>query len=260
MGPKISAIIHAKNEEDALPGLLRNLQGAFDEILLLDGRSTDKTREIAKRMGARVIIRRREHLLHISEESNNYYMKLARNNWIFGIDCDELITPELKRALPRLVADPRYKAYRFPRRNYVSPEVWCRRCFYPNYQLRLFDRRFITFPKEVHTDPIVDGQVKNTVYPMLHLTYTRSKARVESQHQEYQKAESEVLQNPLMFAISYVFVFVYFFFFKLGILEPPCWAYVLVRVDYYARHTHHMKSWISRLAGKMQGKNQDWNP
>ena len=162
MAPKITAIIHAKNEEDALPGLLRNLRGAFDEILLLDGKSTDRTREIARKMGAKVIIRRKEHLLHISEESNNYYVKFAKNDWIFVVDCDELLTPELKSALPRLVADPRYKACRFPRRNYVTPEVWCRRCFYPNYQLRLFDRRFIKFPKEVHTDPVVDGEVLNT--------------------------------------------------------------------------------------------------
>jgi len=254
---KITALIYAKDEEAALPGLIRNLRGAADEIILLDGGSTDATRAIAKRMGVRVIIRKKEHAEHVSEESNNYYKKFARNNWVLGIDCDELLTPELKRALPQLVSDGRYKAYRFKRRNYVAPGKWCRRCFYPNYQLRLWDGRFISFPKEVHTEASVQGDVKDTPYEMLHLVYLRGRDRAKIQHQEYSKAEPESLANPLAFALSYAAVFCHFFFFRLGILEPHCWKFLLVRVDYYARHSSHSKNYLSRLLARLPGVKKD---
>lgn len=260
MKAKVSVLIPAKNEEQALPGVIENIRDSVDEIIVLDGKSTDNTRQIARKMGARVIVRKKEFLLHINEYAYNYYKKFARNNWVFILDGDELLSKELKNALPSLIADPRYKAYKFPRRNYVSPGVWCRRCFYPNYQLRLFDRRFISFPKEVHVDATVDGKVKMTGFDMLHLTYIRSKARVVAQHKEYSIAEPEKLQNPFSFAISYALVFCYFFFFKLGITEPYCWKYALVRVDYYARHSYHMRSWLSRIVQKLTGGAKDWNP
>ena len=52
----------------------------------------------------------------------------------------------------------------------------------------------------------------------------------------------------------------YFFFFKLGFTEPYCWKYALVRVDYYARHSHHTRSWLSRILQKLTGGAKDWNP
>jgi glycosyltransferase involved in cell wall biosynthesis len=260
MKARISALIYTKNEEATLPGVIRNVGGAVDEILVLDGGSSDGTRAIAKKMGARVMLRRKDHLLRINEYTNNYYKKFARNNWIIVVDGDELLTPDLKRALPRLIADPRYRAYRFPRRNFVAPGVWCRRCFYPNYQLRLFDRRYITFPKEVHVEATVDGEVKNTAYDMLHLTYLRSKQRTAEQGKEYSIAEPEKLANPIAYAFSYMAVFCYFFFFKLAILEPACYSFVLVRTDYYARHSFHSKSWLSRIFGKLGGREKGWTP
>jgi len=254
MMAKITAIIYAKNEEKLLPGLLRNISSAVDEILVLDGKSTDATVEIAKKMGARVVTRRKQDLVRTSEYCTNYYMeKYARNYWILGLDADERLEPAALRALPKLIANPRYKAYRFRRKNYVSPNVWWKHgTYYPNYQLRLFDKRYARFRKPIHVEPEVEGQVRNLELDMVHLKYLRDGRRIMAQHNEFAGGEDEVIQNQLVFALLYMPVFCYFFFFKLGILEPGCWRdLALKRVVYYTRYPSHMKGMAARILSKV---------
>ena len=91
---KISACIIAKNEEENLPRLLNSLKGKFDEIVLVDTGSTDKTIEIAKSYGCRVF----EKEWNGFADARNYAVEKATGDWIWFFDADmELEEKEYER-------------------------------------------------------------------------------------------------------------------------------------------------------------------
>ncbi|ADY73928.1 glycosyl transferase family 2 [Desulfurobacterium thermolithotrophum DSM 11699] len=93
---KISACIIAKNEEKNLPRLLKSLKGKFDEIILVDTGSTDKTKEIAKEYGCKVV----EHEWKGFADARNRAVEEAAGDWIWHFDADfELEEDEYKKAL-----------------------------------------------------------------------------------------------------------------------------------------------------------------
>ncbi|MBE3598515.1 MAG: glycosyltransferase [Limnochordaceae bacterium] len=100
-GEKISACIIARDEEAFIGGCLRSLQGAVDEILVIDTGSRDRTPEIAKAMGARVIHREWPGDFSVAR---NWSLDAASGEWAFIIDADEELMPggaDLVRAAAR---------------------------------------------------------------------------------------------------------------------------------------------------------------
>jgi glycosyltransferase involved in cell wall biosynthesis len=91
---KVSACIIAKNEEDNLPRLLESIKGKFDEIVLVDTGSTDKTVEIAKSYGAKVFYREWNGFA----DARQYAVEKAAGEWIWFFDADcELEEDEYER-------------------------------------------------------------------------------------------------------------------------------------------------------------------
>jgi glycosyltransferase involved in cell wall biosynthesis len=108
--PLLSALVVARNEEHHLPGCLEAL-GFVDEIVVVLDRSTDRSREIALRYGARVI----EGAWEIEGDRRNDGIAACRGRWILEIDADERVTAalaaEIRRVLP--TAPPGYFAVRY---------------------------------------------------------------------------------------------------------------------------------------------------
>ena len=93
---KLSACIIAKNEEKNLPRLLKSISGKFDEIVLIDTGSTDRTKEIAKSFGCRVF----EHEWKGFADARNRAVKEATGDWLWHFDADfELEEIEFKKAI-----------------------------------------------------------------------------------------------------------------------------------------------------------------
>ncbi len=93
---KLSACIIAKNEENNLPRLLESIKGKFDEIILVDTGSTDKTVEIAKEYGCKVF----EKKWNGFADARNYAVSKASGDWLWHFDADfELEYEEFKRFL-----------------------------------------------------------------------------------------------------------------------------------------------------------------
>lgn len=91
---KVSACIIAKNEENNLPRLLESIKGKFDEIVLIDTGSTDKTVEIAKSYGAKVFYREWNGFA----DARQYAVEKATGEWIWFFDADcELEEDEYER-------------------------------------------------------------------------------------------------------------------------------------------------------------------
>ena len=152
----ISAIVHTYNAAEHLDACLTALAPA-DEILVVDMESTDNTVEIARRHGARVVVKPRgEHRL--AEAYRDFAIHEAAHDWVLVVDADELVPPELWRFLrSEIESDASPRAYLIPIKNYFMGK-WMR-CYYPDYILRFFNRVGAHWPYAVHSRPSHRGPV-----------------------------------------------------------------------------------------------------
>lgn len=148
------------NESAHIEACLASVAWA-DEILVIDSGSTDRTVEIARARGARVI--ERDWPGYAAQK--NFAAGEAAHDWILSIDADERVTPELAAEIRALLAgSPSAAGYRIPRVTWHMGR-WIRTTdWYPDYQLRLYDRRHARWKaKPVHESVETDtppGQLR----------------------------------------------------------------------------------------------------
>jgi len=92
---RLTVCVIAQNEQADLPRLLKSVEGIADEIVVVDGGSTDRTSEVAQEFGAKVF---RRAFTNFAEQKN-YAAAQASNGWIFMLDADEELSGELKQSL-----------------------------------------------------------------------------------------------------------------------------------------------------------------
>jgi glycosyltransferase involved in cell wall biosynthesis len=135
---KISATIITFNEASNIGEACESVAWA-DEVVVVDSRSTDATREIARECGARVVERDWPGFA----AQKQFAAEKATHEWIFSLDADERVTPELRASIEALRdADEARLAdgYRVARRSFYMGR-WIRGGgWYPDYQLRLYKR------------------------------------------------------------------------------------------------------------------------
>ncbi len=166
---RISACVIAMNEEDNIEECLSSLDFC-DEIILVDSHSTDRTREIAESMGAKVIERDWPGF-GVQKE---FAVEQASHDWVLCMDADEWVSAEAKDEIIALANSGMgsHSAWRLPRlSNYFG--TWVRRGgWYPDYQLRLYDRRQGKWggrPPHEHVE--FDGSVGTLGSPLMHKPY-----------------------------------------------------------------------------------------
>jgi glycosyltransferase involved in cell wall biosynthesis len=135
--PKLSVTVITRNEAADIGPALQSVAWA-DERIVVDSHSTDDTVAIAQQYADRV--ERRDWPGYIAQK--NYAASIARNDWILSLDADERVTPDLATEIQALLAsNPRHPAYRIPRVTWHLGR-WVRTTdWYPDFQLRLYDRR-----------------------------------------------------------------------------------------------------------------------
>jgi len=136
---RISAVIITFNEAENIRPACESVAWA-DELVVVDSESTDATRDIAASCGARVIINKWPGFAAQKQFAAN----AASNDWVLSLDADERVSPELHSAIEQLeIKDESSLAdgYCIARRTFYMNR-WIRGGgWYPDYQLRLFDRR-----------------------------------------------------------------------------------------------------------------------
>lgn len=163
----ISCFIIAKNEADRIVRSIAAVRDLVDEVVVVDSGSADRTQELAREAGARVIINAWPGF----GQQKRFAEDQCRNDWLLNIDADEVVTQQLAREIRTLFADgrPRHAAYGV-RVNFVypgrrRPRPWAR----DHYCLRLYDRRCVRF-KDSHLHDSVDpaghpvGRLSHEVY------------------------------------------------------------------------------------------------
>lgn len=161
----LSIVIIAKNEEKNISDTITS--GKFaDEVLVIDTGSTDKTINIAKKFGARIV----ETKGGSFNDWRNVGLKNALGKWIFYLDSDERITPNLQNELISIANNPtHFVAYAVPRRNFIFGKEFKFSNQYPDYQKRFLLKEKIKLWKgAVHEEPVFEGELGYLKNPLIH--------------------------------------------------------------------------------------------
>lgn len=143
--PPLSAVVITRNEEKNIARCLRSLHAVTDDIVVVDARSTDRTADIARSEGARVLSHDWEGYAAAKNRGNEQ----ALNDLILSVDADEVVSDELARAIGGFVQ--RGGAAGRMRRKTNFCGTWIRHgAWYPDIKLRLFDRRNFRWTGDVH--------------------------------------------------------------------------------------------------------------
>jgi glycosyltransferase involved in cell wall biosynthesis len=164
----LSVIVITKNEERNIRECLDGVRWA-DEIVVVDGGSTDGTVDAAKAFTSKVYVRPWEGY----GPAKNFALSQCTSEWILWLDADERVTEDLKRELQSIVRseDRRFVAYEVPRRaNFLGR--WINHCgWYPGYVTRIFRRGNGTFTEtKVHESLKVEGGTGRLKSDLLHYT------------------------------------------------------------------------------------------
>jgi glycosyltransferase involved in cell wall biosynthesis len=153
----LSAVLIAQDEERLLQDALASV--AFcDEVVLVDSGSSDRTREIARSHGARVVVNA-PWPGFVAQRA--FAVSTARHDWVLALDADERVSPGLREEIQALRRDGFQAAgYRMPRAALYLGR-WIRATdWYPDWQVRLFDRTRAGWQGDlVHESVTVRGKV-----------------------------------------------------------------------------------------------------
>jgi len=166
--PALTATVITKNESANLAAALESVAFA-DEIVVVDSKSTDDTVEIARRYTERVIVRPWPGYV----AQKNFAAEQASHDWILSVDADERVPVALAEEIRALMrVGPDAAGYRVPRVTFHLGR-WIRSTdWYPDYQLRLYDRRRARWAgRHVHESVTAEGPVLRLRHELQHYAY-----------------------------------------------------------------------------------------
>ncbi|HCC08688.1 TPA: hypothetical protein DEP81_01760 [Candidatus Woesebacteria bacterium] len=181
----ISVVLATFNEESNIVDCLKSVKGWVDEIIIIDEFSTDKTKELAESLGAKVYLEPHEQIFHITK---NKAINKAKSDWILQLDADERVPEEMKKEIQGILKGeyfgfdnwisplrkkvnkivtifPKSKkltkpasAYWLPRKNFFLTRYLKNTGQYPDPVIRLFQKGKAILPaKDVHEQMKVEG-------------------------------------------------------------------------------------------------------
>ena len=185
----ISVLILTKNEEVNLPPCLESVAWC-DDVVVLDSNSTDKTVEIAKAHGARVISRDFDNWSsHLNWAGSEIEFK---HKWIYYSDADEIMPSDLKDELHRIAsdADESNVAFRLRYKNFFLGK-WIRRCgIYPVWVLRFYQPSKVRWERLVNPTPVIDGGEGRLQSHFLHYSFRKGLYAWFEKHNKYSSDEA----------------------------------------------------------------------
>ncbi|MBT6107746.1 MAG: glycosyltransferase family 2 protein [Campylobacteraceae bacterium] len=210
---KLSVVIISKNEENFIEDAVKSASFA-NEVLILDSGSTDRTCNIAKKLGAKVEY---QEWLGFGKQKQKA-VELASNDWVFVLDSDERFTSDLQKEILKLLSNPEKKGYFVPRlNNFWGKDI--KSCgLYPDYSLRLFNRNSGRFnDREVHESVIIEGEAGYLKNHMKHLAYDNIEQFINKQNKY--SSLSQKKKNIFKAMINPYWTFFKLFIIKKGFLD-----------------------------------------
>jgi glycosyltransferase involved in cell wall biosynthesis len=184
----VSVLILTKNEEQDLPGCLASVAWS-DDIHLYDSLSTDRTVEIAEAAGATVT--RRAFDNWASHQNWGLANIPFKHEWVFYIDADERMTPELVQAVERAVAQPSDNvAFRVQRRDFFVG-TWLKHVQASPFYMRLFKPGKMRYERLVNPISLADGPVGQVDGYLDHFPFSKGVGHWLERHNSYSRFEAQ---------------------------------------------------------------------
>lgn len=231
----LSVVLTTYNEEKNLPDCLNSIKDLADEVVIVDGSSTDKTVEIAEKYGAKVIVTKNLPNFHINKQKA---IEMAAKDWILQLDADERVGNELAqevKAKIKNLANVKENGYWIPRKNWFLSRFLMKGGQYPDYTLRLYARGKGRLPqKDVHEQAEVEGKIGYMLAPLLHYSYRDFLSYIRKWNryndllagQIKERLKNADITRKILYAFGYL------------IIKPSHWF-----ITSYIRHKGFMDSW-----------------
>lgn len=260
----LSVVLAVFNEEKNLEACLASVKDIAQEIVIVDGSSTDKTVEIARRFGAKILVTDNPPIFHINKQKA---IDMAKNEWILQLDADERVSPALVKEILKIISmsdeeidsyqknlpnrklflrhqeilekrdgnigtkDGEYAAFFIPRLNYFLGRYMRYGGVYPDGVIRLIRKGKAYLPcKDVHEQMVVEGRVgwlQNDLYHIDSPNFARYLQRNKRYIELLAKDLKKSKKNTSVIApIQYMLVL-------------PFWWFVLT----YIRHKGFRDGW-----------------
>ena len=191
---QLAAVILTKNEEQHLGDCLSTLAWAGERIVF-DSYSTDRTVEIARIAGARVV----QHAFYNFASQRNAALDAVETEWVLFVDADERVTPALADEVLRVIGNEGEAAragWWIPRHNYMIGHRMRGGGWWPDHQLRLLRRTSARYDPErpVHEVVLLDGEAGTLEHPFVHYNYD-SVGQFRAKMGRYTQFEADILHE-----------------------------------------------------------------
>lgn len=217
-----SIIILARNEERHIADCIESCHPFSDEVIVVDDFSTDKTAEIAKEHGARVVQRA---LNGDWGKQQTFAIEQASCDWVFLIDADERCHPDAADEIRKIVQTADYKAYWIQRLNYFNGKRVRFGMLSPDWVVRLLPKKGTYVTGYVHQTIVFDVPEAKLKGKMTHFTY-QTWSQLEGKMNKYstlsaQKYFDEGKKSHPVFdlVVRPFFAFLKMYIFKLGFAD-----------------------------------------
>ena len=220
MAESLSVVIIAKDAASELAECLQSVAFA-DDVVVVDSGSRDTTAAIARDYDARII---QQEWLGFGRQKQ-FAVTQAKHDWVLSIDVDECVSEPLRKAIESTLQAPQYRAYRIPRCNFFMGR-WLRHGEgYPDWVVRLFDRRYARWSDDaVHEKVVTEAPIGSLKGDLLHKSYKNLDEYLHKQNR-YTNLQAERAEGRrsitviLRLIFSPPFRFFKFYIMRLGILD-----------------------------------------
>lgn len=201
--PTICVVISLYNGERLIADCIKSARLLTDNVVVIDTESTDNTATIAKKLGAKVYS---YPWASIIEPSRNFAMKQASADWIYILDADERISPELAVEIKKTIQTTKCTYLFGPRLNIFAGK-WSLKHggWWPDPIIRLIKKSsFVTWPEVIHATPIIKGERGTLKSSLYHLSQGNLHDMVEKT-MRFEDKESTLLSDAGRSANTIIF-------------------------------------------------------
>lgn len=233
MAQKISAVIITFNEERNILRCLQSLDGIADEIVVVDSFSTDATKAICQQQGVQFF----EHAFEGYIQQKNWALQRASYQAVLSLDADEALSDELHKTILDIRHDWRADGYYFTRTTFLGRKPIRHGAWYPDYKLRLFDKRKGQFGGTNPHDYVImhaGAKVQRAKGTILHYSF----ATPEEFHRQSERFamlaaramfEKGKTMNRMMSLLKTAWAFLHGYLIKAGFLDGKA-GFIISRV------------------------------
>ncbi len=176
-----------KNEEKNIEACIRAVKGWADEIIVIDGCSADRTREIAENLGAKVITHEFEGSF---ATERNLVMENASSDWVLHIDADDRVTKDFRSAVDNVLGtEPGADVYKFRRKNFFLGRFMNSGGWY-HYVPNLVKRGSVSFEGALHERPVHSGNISQIDADIEHHPF-QTISQLVLRHNRYSSLEAQ---------------------------------------------------------------------